>query len=79
MVQGRGVAAVQGAGAPVQYIRMRRPAKLGAAASIQARRSLKQRMRGSSVSTPSCRGAEHCNVAWTLVWGQYCSHYKFIA
>ena len=40
--------------APVQYIRTRRPASLDAAASSQARRSLKHRMPGSSVGTPFC-------------------------
>ena len=52
-------AAEQNAGAPVQYMRMRRPARSGAAASIQARRSLKQRMPGSSVCTPSCGRTDH--------------------
>ena len=43
----------------MQYMRMRRPARSGAAASIQARRSLKQRMPGSNVCTPSCGRTDH--------------------
>ena len=66
LLQWRSPAAEQDAGAPVQYMKMRRPAKSGAAASIQARRSLKQRMPGSSVCTPSCHTR---TTATLLVWG----------